>query len=112
VKRPAPTTFLVEHYWPGITPDGFEAAAERVRESAAALASTGRRIRFLHSTLVPGDDAGFCVFDAESPAVVEQAYARAGVPYERVLDALEVAVNRDAQSATPAAERSIDVSKD
>jgi hypothetical protein len=69
-------------------------------------------IRFLHSTFVPDDEAAFCVFDAESPAVVEQAYARAGVPYERVLDALEVAVNRDAQSATPAAERSIDVSKD
>jgi hypothetical protein len=112
VKRPAPTAFLVEHYWPGITPDGFEAAAERVRQTAAALASTGLRIRFLHSTLVPEDDAGFCVFDAESPALVEQAYARAGVPYERMLDALEIPLNRDAPSATPADERSTDVSND
>lgn len=112
MKRQAPTAFLVEHYWPGITPDGFEAAAERVRQSAAALASTGRHIRFLHSTLVPDDDAAFCVFDAESPAVVEEAYARAGVPYERVLDALEVPLNRDAPSAKPADERSIDVSND
>jgi hypothetical protein len=112
VRRRAPTTFLVEHYWPGITPDNFEAAAQRVRESAAALASTGRRIRFLHSTLVPDDDAGFCVFDAESPALVEEAYARAGVPYERVLDALEVALNSNAPSAMPAAEGSIDVSND
>jgi hypothetical protein len=95
--------FLVEHYWPGITPDGFEAAAERVRQSAAALASTGLRIRFLHSTLVPKDEAAFCVFDAESPALVEEAYARAGVPYERVLDALEIAVTN---------ERSIDVNDD
>ncbi len=112
MKRQAPTAFLVEHYCPGITPDGFEAAAERVRESAAALASTGRHIRFLHSTLVPEDEAAFCVFDAESPALVEEAYARAGVLYERVLDALEVAVNRDAPSATPAAETSVDVSND
>jgi Protein of unknown function (DUF4242) len=112
VKRRAPTAFLVEHYWPGITPEGFEAAAERLRQSSAALASTGLHIRFLHSTLVPQDEAAFCVFDAESPAVVEQAYACAGVPYERVLDALEVAVNRDAPSATPADERSIDVSND
>jgi hypothetical protein len=103
VKRPTPTAFLVEHYWPGITPDGFEAAAERVRQSSAALASTGRHIRFLHSTLVPDDDAAFCVFDAESPAVVEEAYARAGVPYERVLDALEIALMN---------ERSIDVNDD
>jgi hypothetical protein len=112
VKSPAPRAFLVEHYWPGITPDGFEAAAERVRESADALASTGVHIRFLHSTLVPEDEAAFCVFDAESPAVVEEAYARAGVPYERVLDALEIAVNRDGPPATPADERSIDVNND
>ena len=109
MKRQAPTAFLVEHYWSGITPDGFEAAAERVRQSAAALASTGLHIHFLHSTLVPEDDAAFCVFDAESAVVVEQAYARAGVPYERVLDALEVGVERTAPSATPAAERSVDV---
>ena len=94
--------FLVEHYWPGITPAAFEAAAARVRETAAVLASTGLRIRFLHSTLVPEDEAAFCVFDAESPAVIEEAYARAGVPYERVLDALDIAVN----------ERSIDVNDD
>jgi hypothetical protein len=112
VKRSGPTAFLVEHYWPGITPEGFEAAAARVRESAGALASTGVHIRFLHSTLVPEDEAAFCVFDAESPAVVEEAYARAGVPYERVRDALEIAVNRDALPATPADERSIDVSND
>ena len=109
MKRPIPTAFLVEHYWPGITPDGFEAAAERVRQSAAALASTGLRIRFLHSTLVPEDEAAFCVFDAESPALVEEAYARAAVPYERVLNALEIALNRDAPPETPADERSIDV---
>ena len=96
MKRPAPTAFLVEHYWPGITPEGFEAAAKRVRERAAELSSAGQHIRFLHSTFVPKDEAAFCVFEAESPAVVEEAYARAGVPYERVLDALEVAANRDA----------------
>jgi hypothetical protein len=65
-----------------------------------------------HPALVPDDDAAFCVFDAESPAVIEQAYARAGVAYERVLDAREIPLNRDEPSATPAAERSIDVSKD
>ena len=103
MEREAPTAFLVEHYWPGITPAAFEAAAARVRESTAALASTGLRIRFLHSTLVPDDEAAFCVFEAESPALVEEAYARAGVPYERVLDALEIALMD---------ERSIDVNDD
>jgi hypothetical protein len=86
------STYLVEHYWPGITAERFERAADQVRRSADAMARAGVRIRLLHSTLVPDDDAAFCVFEAESRAVVEEAYSRAGVPYERVLEALQIGI--------------------
>lgn len=82
-------TYLVEHYWPGVTAEKFALAAERVRVSAEQLASEGRRIHYLHSTLVPEDEAAFCVLEAESHAFVEEVYARAGVQFERVLDAVE-----------------------
>ena len=95
-----PTTVLVEHYGPEITAERFEVAAERVRRSAEALAEAGVRVRFLHSTLVPEDEAAFCVFDAESHAAVREAYARAGVPYERVLGALEIGVGATGIAAT------------
>lgn len=83
------TTFLVEHYWPGITPTEFACAAERVRATAEELAARGRRIRYLHSTLVPEDEAAFCVLEAESKELVREAYVEAGVPHERILDAVE-----------------------
>jgi hypothetical protein len=83
-------TFLVEHYWPGITAEGFAAAAELVRSSAAEICAEGASLRFLHSTLVPGDEAAFCVFEAASSELVEDAYARAGVPFQRIVDALEM----------------------
>lgn len=83
-------TFLVEHYWPGVTPDQFRSAAERVRASAAELTLGNDRVAFLHSTLVPDDDAAFCVFSASSPELVVEAYSRAGVRFERILDALEM----------------------
>lgn len=86
------TTFLVEHYWPGITADRFEGAAERVRVSAEAMAHEGACVRFLHSTLVPEEEMAFCVFQADAQASVEEAYTRAGVPYERVREAVEIAV--------------------
>lgn len=89
-KGAGPRTFLVEHYWPGVTADSFRAAAARVRASAAELAGTDGDIRFLHSTLVPEDEAAFCVFAASSPDVVVEAYTRAGIPFERILDALEM----------------------
>ncbi|MDQ3932303.1 MAG: DUF4242 domain-containing protein [Actinomycetota bacterium] len=83
------TTFLVEHYWPGVTEAEFGAAAERLRSSADALAREGRPVRYLHSTLVPQDEAAFCVLAAESQALVEEVYARARVRFERVLDAVD-----------------------
>lgn len=83
-------TFLVEHYWPGIEVATFESSAERVRLSSLDLAATGVEVRFLHSTLVLHDEAAFCVFEADSQASVEEAYARAGVGFDRIVDALQI----------------------
>jgi hypothetical protein len=83
-------TLLVEHYWPGVTADAFRDAADRVRASAEAMGQADSAIRFLHSTLVPEDEAAFCVFAADSAALVEEAYRRAGVGFERIVDALEL----------------------
>lgn len=86
-------TFLVEHYWPDIEVETFQASAERLRASAADLAASGVKIRFLHSTLVLDDEAAYCVFEAESRAAVEEAYARAGVGFDRLLDALQISTH-------------------
>ncbi len=86
---PGQATYLVEHYWPGGTATDFAAAASSVRASAEELAAEGQRIRYLHSTLVPEDEAAFCVLEAESRAIVERAYDRAGVRFERIVDAVE-----------------------
>lgn len=88
------TTFLVEHYWPGVTESGFSDAAESLRSASEAIAAAGGSLRYLHSTLVPEDEAAFCVFDASSRELVEQAYARAGVRFERILDAVESGVEQ------------------
>jgi hypothetical protein len=95
--EPRPLTVLVEHYWPGVTAETFRAAAERVQRRATELARAGELIRYLHGTLVPGDEAAFCVFEAASVELVRQAYAQAQVPYERLLIALEIDV--EARSA-------------
>jgi hypothetical protein len=87
-------TFVVEQYWPGITTADFAQAVDRVRASAEAIADAGRFVHCLHSTLVPEDEAAFCVIAAESKDLVEEVYSRAGVPYERILAAVESAVGQ------------------
>jgi hypothetical protein len=87
---PQATTYLVEHYWPGITTEAFRATAERVRAAARAMARGGAPIRYLHSIMVPADEAAFCVFDAASMELIERLYARAGIRFDRIVAALEV----------------------
>ena len=84
------TTNLVEHYWPGITTETFREATERVRTTAEAMARSGNAIRYLHSTMVPADEAAYCVLDAASVELIEQLYARAGVRFDRIVAALEL----------------------
>jgi hypothetical protein len=79
-------TFLVEHYWPGVTEGELRDAAARVRASSDGMAG----LRLLRVTLVPEDEAALCVFAADSAALVVEAYGRAGVRFERILDAVEV----------------------
>lgn len=100
-KDPTTTTFLVEHYWPGVTESGFSAAAESLRSASEAIAAAGGALRYLHSTLIPEDESAFCVFDASSRSLVEQAYARAGLRFERILDAVESGVGSHARRAAP-----------
>lgn len=85
----ATTSWLVEQYRPGLTADGFRAATDKVRRTAAAMARAGAPIRHRHSILVPDDEAAYSVIDAATPELVAELYTRAGVHFDRILTALE-----------------------
>lgn len=77
-------TYLVEHYRPGLDPDGLRQAAALVRAAAAALEREGSSLRYLRSTIVPTDEAFLTIFEAASEGAVRDAYARADLPFERI----------------------------
>lgn len=84
VETDAPGTFLVEHYRPGLTPDELGAYAARVRDATTEMERAGKPIRYLSATIVPTDESLLCVFEAASEHLVREAYARAGIPFERI----------------------------
>jgi hypothetical protein len=83
-------SYVVEAYVSSLEPGKLADAAERAREAAAALSAEGRRIRFVRSTFLPTDEVGFLFFDAEVADVVSELAARAGITYERIVEAVEV----------------------
>lgn len=77
-------TFLVEHYRPGLDVEALQDAARRVRAAVLALERRGAGVHYVRSTIVPRDEAFLSVFEAASEDAVRQAYASAGVRFERI----------------------------
>ena len=87
---PSLSTFLVERYWPGVTLAAFTEAAQRIRASVDVLQSSGEPIGELVSTLVPEDEAAYWTVEAQAVRLVELAFSRAEVSYDRILAAIGV----------------------
>jgi hypothetical protein len=76
--------YLVEHYRPGLSVPGLATLAALVRDAAGALQDEGRPVRYLHSTIVPADEALLSVFESATEELVREVYARADVPFDRL----------------------------
>ena len=83
--------YLVERYLPGITGEQLAAAAQSAKSTTAEMTSEGTPVRYLRSTFIPGEEKCFCLFEGSSEAAVEEANVRAGIPFERVLEAEHIA---------------------
>jgi hypothetical protein len=81
-------TFLVEHYRPGLDAEGLRHWAGRVRDAVADLEREGMPLSFLRSTIVPRDESFLCVLEADSEQLIRAAYTRAGIPFERISNAI------------------------
>ena len=77
--------FLVERYVPGLGVGHVVQALARLRRR-----EDGEPVRHLCSLFVPADETCFCLFEALSAVSVVEANGRAGLPFERVVEAVVV----------------------
>ena len=82
--------YLVEHYRPGLDVPQLTSAVAHVRQTVEELEHTGAAIHYVSSTIVPSDESFYCVIEAATEENVRGAYARAGVPFERMSAAILV----------------------
>ena len=88
--RPVVRSYLVESYWPGLTEAAFTDGAGRAVAAAQQLRATGHAVEFLGCVLIPDDEVAFWRFASDSRAGVEEVSARAGLPYNRISESVEV----------------------
>jgi Protein of unknown function (DUF4242) len=82
--------YTAKCYWPGVTADELEQAAERALAATAQTRSPSRPT-YLGSILFLRDDLVLCLFEASSRAAVKRASDQAGIPCERVMDTVWLA---------------------
>lgn len=92
--------FLAESYPVGVGRKTLTDAARKARLIAAEMRAEGRRMRFVKSTFVPAEDTLLCLFDAPSAELVVELGRRAGLPLERVVEAIELG-SRSPRSPRP-----------
>jgi hypothetical protein len=77
-------SYLVEHYRPGLSVTGLATLAALVRDAAGALETEGRPVKYVHSTIVPADEALLSVFESATDELVHEVYTRADVQFDRM----------------------------
>jgi hypothetical protein len=81
--------FLVESYV-AASRDAFGDACERARLTAQAA----RGVRYVDTTYLPGDETVMHLFDAPSAKALEDAGRRAGLQFERIVQAVSDSADR------------------
>ena len=77
------STYLVERYLPGRDRAWLEEALARIPRDDADVS-------YLGSLYVPSDESCFCRFNAPDAASVERVNELAGVPFARIVAAIEL----------------------
>ena len=82
--------FIVERYLPAVRHGELAAAVDRDRRAAAGMTAAGIPVRHLFTIYVPSDESCFSLFDAPSADALRQAQERAGIGFERIVEAVQL----------------------
>lgn len=93
--------YLVEGYLPRPGSDELPRAAARARGAADELAQAGTPVRYLGAIFIPGDETCFHLYEAPSAGAARTASMRAGIKFERIVDAVRVAAEATDPSESP-----------
>ncbi|MCT8160099.1 DUF4242 domain-containing protein [Pseudoruegeria sp. SHC-113] len=81
---------MVERNLAGISMDDLAGAQKAAIAQAQTMSEQGDAIRYIRSTFAPEDGRCMCLFDAESAEQVRSLNDVAGLPYDRVVAAMDL----------------------
>ncbi len=84
------SVFMVERDLKGIAMDDLAGAQKAAIGKAEEMRQQGSNVRYIRTTFAPEDGRCMCLFEANSEADVKRLNDEAGLPYNRVVPALDL----------------------
>ena len=84
------SVFMVERNLKGISMEDLAGAQRAAIATAESMRAEGEEIHYIRSTFAPDDGRCMCLFDGKSAAQVAQLNDAAGLPYDRVVAAMDL----------------------
>ena len=82
--------FAADRSLPGITMEQLAGAQKAAIDTCGQFTANGQPVRYIRSMYVPGDDHCLCLFEANDAEVVKAVNDTAGIPYTRVVEAMDL----------------------
>ena len=79
----------MEAYFPRDNSDRLSEVAARIRDAAEEARVDGLDVRYLFPIFVPGDETCLHLFAGPSTDAVGEVSSRAGVQYDRIVEAIQ-----------------------
>lgn len=84
------SVFMVERDLKGIAMEDLAAAQKAAIGKAEDMRTGGSNIRYIRTTFAPEDGRCMCLFEAESESDVRRLNDQAGLPYNKVVPAMDL----------------------
>ena len=82
--------YMVERTLAGITNEQLAGAQQAAIASAQKSTTDGTPVRYIRSTFVPGEARCMCLFEAKTADAVRDVNESAGLPFTRIVEALDL----------------------
>ena len=84
------SVFMVERDLAGISLEDLAATQKAAIDTAKQMTNSGENVSYIRSTFAPEDGRCMCLFEGESEEQVRNLNDKAGLPYNRVVQALDL----------------------
>jgi hypothetical protein len=82
--------YIADRDLPGVTLEQLAAAQKAAIETSQRFTEEGKPVRYVRTAWVPSESHVMCMFEAEDAQAVRDVNEAAGIPFTRILEAMDL----------------------